>query len=438
MNTNTPIDYTLAKAAIDSLHIPDFAQATIRDIVNIANKIEQESGQPFVRLEIGSPGFPPEAIGVEAELNAIRQGVASKYPPLHGIEPLKQAASQFVKAFVNVDISPRSCIPTSGSMQGCCAAFMTCGQCDPKRNRVLFIDPGFPVQKLQTTMLGMPYDSFDTYEYRGEKLAAKVEEYLSTGRYCAILYSNPNNPAWTCLTGDELRQIGALSRKYDVIVIEDLAYFGMDFRQDITKPFQPPYQPSVAHYTDMYMLMISGSKAFSYAGQRIAVVAISDKLFERPYAGLQERYGVGEFGTVYVNRILYALTAGTAHSAQHAMAAMLQAAVNGEYNFLHDVYEYGRRAQKLKEIFLANGFYLVYDKDIDQPVGDGFYFTIGYPGKTGVELMYELLFYGVSAISLNSTGSQQEGLRICTSFVKSGQYPLLEERMKLFNKNNRR
>ncbi|MBP5260487.1 MAG: pyridoxal phosphate-dependent aminotransferase [Paludibacteraceae bacterium] len=437
MNTNTPIPYSTAKAAIDSFRIPDFAGATIRDIVNIANKIEQETGESFVRLEIGSPGFPPENIGKQAELQAIERGVSSQYPPLHGIEPLKSAASRFIKAFVNVDISARSCIPTSGSMQACCAAFMACGQCDPDRNRILFIDPGFPVQKLQATMLGMPFDSFDTYSYRGGKLAGKIEEYLSSGRYCAMLYSNPNNPSWACLTDSELQQIGALSRKYDVIVIEDLAYFGMDFRQDITRPYEPPFQPSVAHYTDLYMLMISGSKAFSYAGQRIAVAAISDTLFERSYPGLQQRYGVGAFGTVYVNRILYALTAGTAHSAQYALAAMLDAAVKGEYNFLHDVYEYGRRAKKLKEIFLANGFHLVYDKDIDQPVGDGFYFTIGYPGKTGVQLMYELLFYGVSAIALNSTGSTQEGLRICTSFVRAEQYGLLEQRMKQFNENNK-
>lgn len=45
----------------------------------------------------------------------------------------------------------------------------------------------------------------------------------------------------------------------------------MDFRQDLSTPYQAPFQPSVAHYTDNYVLLISGSKAFSYAGQRIGV-----------------------------------------------------------------------------------------------------------------------------------------------------------------------
>jgi hypothetical protein len=55
---------------------------------------------------------------------------------------------------------------------------------------------------------------------------------------------------------------------------------------------------------------------------------------------------------------------------------------------------------------------------------------------TGGELMEELIYYGVSAISLSTTGSNQEGLRACTSFIKPHQYDLLEERLKLFKENH--
>ena len=90
---------------------------------------------------------------------------------------------------------------------------------------------------------------------------------------------------------------------------------------------------------------------------------------------------------------------------------------------------------RLKKIFADNGFHIVYDKDIDQEIGDGFYFTVGYDGLTGGELMYELLFYGVSAICLNTTGSLQEGLRVCTSFIQENQFDVLDERLKAFNKD---
>ena len=323
-------------------------------------------------------------------------------------------------------------------MQGTYASFLVSGQCDPKRDTVLFIDPGFPVQKTQLLVLGLKYESFDMYEYRGDKLIEKVESYLKKGNICNIIYSNPNNPSWFCLTEEELKGIGELATKYDVIVMEDLAYFAMDFRKDLSKPFEPPFQPSVAKYTDNYILLISGSKAFSYAGQRIGVSAISDKLYHRFYQGLADRYSIGEFGTIFVNRILYVLSSGTAHSAQHALAAMFKAACDGKYNFLEGVHEYGRRAAKLKAIFQKHGFHIVYDKDIDREIGDGFYFTVGYEGMTGGQLMYELLFYGVSVISLLTTGSKQEGLRACTSFIQDDQYDVLDERLAEFEKDHKK
>ena len=61
---------------------------------------------------------------------------------------------------------------------------------------------------------------------------------------------------------------------------------------------------------------------------------------------------------------------------------------------------------------------------------------IGYPGMTSGELAKELMYYGVSAISLVTTGSHQEGLRACTSFIKDHQYAQLDERMKLFAENH--
>jgi aspartate/methionine/tyrosine aminotransferase len=321
-------------------------------------------------------------------------------------------------------------------MQGTFASFLTCSQAQKGKDTVLFIDPGFPVQKMQLQVMGVKYETFDVYDYRGEKLGAKLESYLKNGNICAIVYSNPNNPAWICLNEQELETIGKLATQYDCVVMEDLAYFAMDFRQDLSVPFQPPYQPSVGRYTDNYMLLISGSKAFSYAGERIGVVCISNKLFHRHFEQLAQRYQGLPFGLVFSTRMLYALSSGTSHSAQYAMAAMLKAATDGEYDFRKEVSVYGVRAHKLKEIFLRHGFHVVYDKDLDQPVADGFYFTIGYKNMTSGQLAKELMYYGVSAICLITTGSHQEGLRVCTSFIEDHQYAQLEERMQVFEANN--
>lgn len=433
---NTPIDPILVNKIIADFSIKDFGKATIREVKAIAAKVEAETNVEFIKMEMGVPGLPPSSVGVKAEIAALESGIASLYPDINGLPELKEEASRFVKAFINVDIKPEGCVPVTGSMQGTFASFLTCSQCDEKRDTILFIDPGFPVQKQQLLVMGQKYETFDVYNYRGGKLKEKLEEYLQKGNVSAIIYSNPNNPSWICLKDEELRIIGELATQYDVIVLEDLAYFAMDFRADLSTPFQEPYQPSVAHYTDNYILLISGSKAFSYAGQRIGVSCISNKLYHRSYPGLDKRYGGGTFGTVFIHRILYALSSGTSHSAQYALAAMLKAASDGKYNFLDEVRIYGERAHKLKEIFLRHGFYLVYNNDLGDPIADGFYFTIGYPGMKSGELAKELMYYGVSAISLITTGSCQEGLRACTSFIKEHQYEILDKRMAVFAENH--
>lgn len=431
----TPINKELIDNTIREHGIQDFAKATIREVKGVAAHAEKESGVEFIKMEMGIPGLPAAQVGVDAQIKSLQDGIAHSYPDIQGLPALKEAASEFVMAFIGVDINPEGCVPVCGSMQGTFASFLTCSQADKKKDTVLFIDPGFPVQKMQLQVQGTKYETFDVYNFRGEKLGPKLESYLTNGNICAIVYSNPNNPSWICMTDDELRTIGSLATKYDCIIMEDLAYFAMDFRRDI-RPFQKPYQPSVANYTDNYILLISGSKAFSYAGERIGVTCISDKLFHRHYHDLAERYEGLPFGPVFSTRMLYALSSGTSHSAQYAMAAMLKAAAEGKFDFRSEIKVYGDRAHKLKEIFTRHNFYIVYDKDLDQPIADGFYFTIGYPGMTSGELAHELMYYGVSAICLVTTGSEQEGLRVCTSFIRDEQYAALEERMAIFAENN--
>ena len=433
---NTPIKKEIVDGLIAELGIKDFAKATIREVKQVAAKAEQASGVEYIKMEMGIPGLPAAQVGVDAQVKALQGGIAHSYPDIQGYPELKKQASRFVKAFIGLDIDPVGCVPVSGSMQGTFASFLTCSQASKEKDTVLFIDPGFPVQKMQLQVMGVKLETFDVYDYRGDKLGPKVENYLAKGNICAIVYSNPNNPSWICLTEQELEAIGHLATKYDAIVMEDLAYFAMDFRKDLSVPFQPPYQPSVGRYTDNYILLISGSKAFSYAGERIGVTCISDKLFHRYYPDLAQRYEGLPFGLVFSTRMLYALSSGTSHSAQYAMAAMLKAAVDGTYDFRKEVSIYGERAHKLKEIFCRHGFHVVYDKDLDEPVADGFYFTIGYKQMTSGQLARELMYYGVSAICLITTGSHQEGLRVCTSFIEDHQYAQLEERMTLFEQNN--
>ncbi|GAB4341609.1 MAG: pyridoxal phosphate-dependent aminotransferase [Calditrichia bacterium] len=428
-----PIDPKVVREKIKEMNLKSVGLASIRELNRIVTNIEAATGEKFIRMEMGIPGLEPPKIAVEAEKAALDRGVGSKYPPFDGIPELKTEISRFVKLFMDVDVKPEACFPTVGSMQGCYMAMMVSGRRTRGKNKILFIDPGFPVNKRQAKVIGLPSVNFDIYDYRGAKLREKLESYLRAGDIAAVMYSNPNNPAWICLTEEELQIIGELATQYDVIVLEDLAYFGMDFRKDYSRPGQQPFIPTVAKYTNNYILLISSSKSFSLAGQRIGMTAISDRLFHSQSDNLEEYFGSSEFGRAYIFGAMYALSSGVSHSAQWGLAGLLKAVNNGEFNFVDSVREYGDRAREMKRIFQENGFKLVYDADGDEPLADGFYFTLSYPGLSGVELVEELLYYGVSAISLTTTGStRHEGIRACVSLTDPSQFDTLDKRMRRF------
>lgn len=433
-----PLNDKQLQEALQTAGVTDLGVATIRQICSVSAAMAQMAGEPFVRLELGNPGLPAAQVGVDAECDALQKGIANQYPDIAGYRPMKENGARFIKAFLDVDIDPYNVIPTVGSMQGSYTITKLLSDADPKRDTMLMLYPGFPPQTLQARMCGMKVASFDIYNYRGEALEARLEEALKDDNVAAVVYSSPNNPAWTNLTEQELEIIGRVTRRHDTIVIEDLAYMGMDFRTDFSRPFQPPFIPTVARHTDLYVLLMSASKIFSYAGQRIAMVAISDTLAKRHYPHLCELYNLSEFIKAYIFGVLYAASSGTAHSAQYAFAAMLKASVEGKFNFVETCSDYGRRAEIAKRAFTDNGFEIVYSRDGDKPVADGFFFTVGYPGMDSVTLQSELLRYGISAISLPSTGSQQDGVRACVSLLNSPtDFKRLNDRLKAFNEDHR-
>ena len=433
----TPIPRQIVDQAKKESGLVDIGKASIREVVRLVSNLENASGKQFIKMEMGVPGLPAAHIGIDAQIKALQNGVAPIYPAIEGFQGLKDEASRFAKLFLNIDIDPAGCVPTVGSMQGSLTTLMVNSRCQTEKEYTLFIDPGFPVQKQQHHVLGLKYKTFDVYNYRGSKLRTKLEEYLIQGNIHTIIYSNPNNPSWICFSDNELKIIGELANQYDVIVMEDLAYFGMDFRHDYGNAGVPPYQPSVAHYTNNYVLLFSGSKVFSYAGERIALMMIGNHLFSRRFHDLKRFYSSDIYGRAAVYGALYAISSGTGHSAQYALAAMLKAANDGGFAFIEQVKVYGDKARVMKELFTRYGFQIVYDRDEDAPLADGFYFTISYSGFSGSALLEELLYYGISAIALDITGSERsEGLRACVSQTQPSQFAELEERLKAFRKNH--
>jgi aspartate/methionine/tyrosine aminotransferase len=413
----------------------DVRQASIREMNRLVNGIEAELDVRFIRMEFGIPGLPTPDLAVTAEIEALRdRKVGHVYAPFDGLPELTQEASRFAKLYMNLDIPPACCVPTVGAMEGCFASLTLANRMHVDRHTLLFLQPGFPVNRQQARFLGMKVDGIDFYDHRGDALIAAVEQRLAKGDIAAMLWSSPNNPSWIVLKEPELEGLGRLCDRYDVLAIEDLAYFGMDVRQDYLNPGVPPYQPTVLRYTRNGICVVSSSKMFSYAGQRIAIAFLHPDLAERRLPDLTERLGTPLVRHAFVHGIQYPLIASVPEGPQYGLTALLRAANAGDRSLFAPAFEYARRAKIAKRIFLENGFRLVYDNDLGEPLADGFYFTLSHPRfADGADLIVELLHYGISAITLDTTGScRKEGLRACVSLIGEDQFATLEERVRAF------
>ena len=417
----------LVASVAREMKVADLQNATIGDILLVASRLEELTGIPFIRMDQGSPGLPANRIGIEAEKAALDKGLGAQYPAAAGVPELKEAASRFVKAFIDIDISPRACLPTTGS-----------GNSPTVHSVRLLHAPSAFREKTKSYSLILVSrsrsHSYVSWAFAGNCLIFMI----FADRHCVIRWKNILKTV-ILLPLSILIPITrhGFAWKNDAVVMEDQAYFCMDFRHPFGRPYQAPFVPTVARYTDNYILMLSASKIFSYAGQRIALACVSDKLFDKQYPALAERYeDSGVFGPTFIASIMYMITSGCTATTQYGMAEMLNRSVDGTINFVEDTREYERRAARMKKIFTDNGFTIVYDHDVTQPVGDGFFFTLGYPGMTGGELLCELMYYGVSSISLSTTGSEQQGVRACTSRMREELYPTLEERMKAFHEDH--
>jgi hypothetical protein len=177
---------------------------------------------------------------------------------------------------------------------------------------------------------------------------------------------------------------------------------------------------------------------FSYAGQRIALSILSPELMEKTAPDMVERLGTSNVGHAFVHGVLYPIAACVPESPQYGLLALLREVNAGNPRLFWPAMEYSRRARIMKKMFLESGFTLVYDNDLGEPLADGFYFTIAYPGiGDGADLLMELLHYGISAITLETTGScRTEGLRACVSLVGDDQFETLRARLGAFRQDH--
>lgn len=414
----------------------DLNRASIREVNRLVNQLEHLHDIRFVRMEFGIPGLPAGAVAADAISEYLHQNPqANAYAPFDGMAALKETGATFFHAFWNLSWPSRLIVPTNGGMHGCLLAMAIAGSLHQDRPGILGLNPGFPVNRAQAQFLGLPWFNLEFDRDHQGLFPEKLDRFLGEHPIGGVIWSSPNNPSWLCLSDEELQQFAAIFKKHGVVAIEDAAYFGMDFRTDVSQPFKPPYPPSIGHHYARSFLVWSSSKLYSFAGQRIGLLGIHPDFAEQEFPPLQHRMGKTRVLDAVVHGGIYPTTASISSSAQVGLQALLQATLDGTFSPWNDVRAYENRAKTMKTLFLENGFQLIFQQDGQGSLADGFYFTVSFPGMTGAELVRHLLFFGLSAISLDTTGLvSAEGIRICVSLVADHQMEDLRARLQAFQR----
>ncbi|PIO07091.1 hypothetical protein COT47_01555, partial [Candidatus Woesearchaeota archaeon CG08_land_8_20_14_0_20_43_7] len=348
-----------------------------------------------------------------------------------------EAGSRFIRTFLGKSIDPESIIPTVGAMHGCFVSIGLIASLYQGRDKIMTLDPGFAVNKLQAKIQRVGVECVDTYEKSGDALVEEIDRRLSEDTsIAALLWSSPCNPSWEVRSESELEKLAKVLERHNVTAIEDNAYFGFDSRRPgFLDPDDPDLAPSIMKYTDNYIALFSASKIFSYAGERVGFTAIGDALKDHRSQSLRKMFNQERFLDAFIQGGLYSIVASAPRSAQMAFASLLDFSSSGTFSIGDHLRPYSESAREMKRIFRKHGFDILYKEDSYGPVGDGFYFTVNHSGYSdGSLLLADMFRCGLTAVPLGIFGGgHPDGLRICTSLVPMHLMDEFDKRLSAFD-----
>lgn len=401
----------------------------IEEFCSMVDLLEQDKDLPFVRMDFGVPGLSPLRECLDGHQMAIITGhIPRGYPPHSGASQLKDALASFISKRLNNVFLPENVFVTCGATQALFVAQLICARRHPDRNTIALLTPIYPPVEEQARCLGLDIVRIELDGKKGPVLLQEIERVFEQHKITSLCWASPNNPSWRVFEHEELSGIASLCERHDVIPIEDLTYLGM---VDPKNALLKSGFPSISVHTDRSFVVLSASKMLSYAGERIGFLASSSTFMNESSLNVKQSLSAVTLGRA-CGSLVFNLTAGAPHSAQHAIAAVLSAINDNRLDLEAFLSEYAIRAKRLKQMLERHGFYFIYDNDNTEEL-DGFYVCFGYPGLSGIELVRKLLHIGVTVLPLSLFGSERvDGVRACVGRVDESSLMMLEERMAYF------
>ncbi len=231
-------------------------------IFTVMSALAAERGA--VNLGQGFPDFDCDPRIVDAVSEAMRDGF-NQYPPMAGATPLRQAIADKIRALYGHDYNPDTEITvTAGATQGLLTAILAVVH---PGDEVVVIEPNYDSYLPAIELAGGTpvFVSLEAPGYRipFDRLAAAI-----TPRTRLILINTPHNPTGTIWRDEDMRQLEAIVRETQVLVLSDEVYEHMVYDAQM--------HASVSRYpalAERSLVVSSFGKTYHVTGWKVGYVA---------------------------------------------------------------------------------------------------------------------------------------------------------------------
>ncbi|SDA82329.1 pyridoxal phosphate-dependent aminotransferase [Sinorhizobium sp. NFACC03] len=220
------------------------------------------SGVKVISLSSGEPDFPTPANAVEAAHAAALAG-DTKYPPLDGTPPLRQAIARKFKRDNNLDYDPSEIVVAGGGKQIIFNAVLA--TCNPG-DEVVIPSPSWISYADIVKFAGAIPAPVDCLQQNGFKLRAEDLEAAITPRTKWLFLNFPNNPTGAACSRAEMKEIAEVMLRHpDVWIMTDDMYEHLiydDFEFCTIAEVEPRLK-------DRVLTVNGASKAYAMTGWRL-------------------------------------------------------------------------------------------------------------------------------------------------------------------------
>jgi aspartate aminotransferase len=240
---------------------------TAFEVLARARALEAQ-GREIVHLEIGEPDFDTPSNIIETAGTAMREG-QTHYSPSAGIPELRQAVAEYTAETRGVKVTPEQVVVTPGAKP---IMFFVILALVEEGDEVLYPNPGFPIYESMINFVGAKPVPLVLEEERGFRFDVSQLRKKVSPRTKLLIINTPQNPTGGMLTREDLEEIAAVAREYDLMVLSDEVYERIVYEGEHVSFLS---MPDVQERT---ILLNGFSKTYAMTGWRLGYGVMPEEL----------------------------------------------------------------------------------------------------------------------------------------------------------------